>query len=169
MLATSSLKRYKQDMVQYSLVSYRTKPAIVVSVDIDRIVIRLIDGEERRVRAKDVTILHNGPLRSFSEQQASSSAASEVEEALELLQEENPGGIKEIPWTDFTELAWNSAQATDIVAAWRILQSNPAIELTERGFRLKSSGELEKSLEKKSVRKSWHNNELFLSIPSETL
>jgi len=121
------------------------------------------------VRAKDVTILHNGPLRSFSEQQTSSSTASEVEEALELLQEENPGGIKEIPWTDFTELAWNSAQATDIVAAWRILQSNPAIELTERGFRLKSSGELEKSLEKEKRKKELAQQRTILSIPSETL
>ena len=69
-----------------SLVMYKTKPAIVISKDLDRILIKPIDGDERRVRIKDLTFVHSGLIDSFPPIQHS----IEVDEAIELLKDENP-------------------------------------------------------------------------------
>ncbi|MCC9004346.1 MAG: hypothetical protein LM549_17250, partial [Candidatus Competibacter sp.] len=46
---------------QYSLVLYKGGPARVVAIG-DKLEIELQDGRSLRVRPKDVTLLHPGPL-----------------------------------------------------------------------------------------------------------
>ena len=112
-----------------SLVMYKTKPAIVISKDLDRILIKPIDGDERRVRIKDLTLVHAGPIDSFPPIQHS----IEVDEAIELLKDENPEGLSIISWNEFAELAWSKAEAQHIVIAWYTLLENPAIEILDNG------------------------------------
>lgn len=75
-----------------ALVLYKTQPALVAEVG-EKIVIRLPNGKDRKVRPKDIALLHPGPLGSLSDLQA---PAGNLEEAWELLQGEQP---------DFAELA----------------------------------------------------------------
>ena len=112
-----------------SLVMYKTKPAIVISSDLDRILIKTIDGDERKVRVKDLAFIHAGPIDSFPPTQHS----KEVYEALELLKDENPEGLSIISWNEFAELAWSKAEAQHIVIAWNMLLENPAIEILDNG------------------------------------
>lgn len=52
---------------QDSLVLYKNRPARVQQTAADKLTIELEGGETARVRAKDVTLLHPGPLRSLAE------------------------------------------------------------------------------------------------------
>jgi len=128
---------------------YKTKPAIVISSDLDRILIKTIDGDERKVRVKDLAFIHAGPIDSFPPTQHS----KEVYEALELLKDENPEGLSIISWNEFAELAWSKAEAQHIVIAWNMLLENPAIEMLDNGFRIRSKEEQLKLLEKERIRK----------------
>jgi len=128
---------------------YKTKPAIVLSYDADKILIHGIEGEERRVRLKDLALLADGPIRVFPENKPSFEAA----EALALLQEEHPEGLALISWREFTDLAWGDAQAEHIVAAWRALLGNPAVEILDEGIRIRSREEYEKLLEREKKRR----------------
>lgn len=74
------------------LVLYKQSAALVNTVD-DKIEIRLTGGKVKRVREKDITLLHPGPLKDFAELLQLDAA---VEEAWELLGEET---------TDLKELA----------------------------------------------------------------
>ncbi|HQB07256.1 MAG TPA: ribonuclease catalytic domain-containing protein [Rectinema sp.] len=132
-----------------SLVMYKTKPAIVISKDLDRILIKPIDGDEHRVRIKDLTLVHAGPIDSFPPIQHS----IEVDEAIELLKDENPEGLSIISWNEFAELAWSKAEAQHIVIAWYTLLENPAIEILDNGFRIRSKKEQLRLLEKERIRK----------------
>jgi len=123
---------------------YRTKPAIVLSHDPDRILIRVMGGEERRVRSKDVVLLHNGPITAFPEEEPS----SEVEEALELLKEEHPEGLELTSWKEFAELAWGDEKPEHIIMAWLSLMDNPAVEIFDDGIRIRSLEEHQKLLER---------------------
>jgi exoribonuclease-2 len=128
---------------------YKTKPAMVISGDADRILIHTIDGEERRIRVKDVALLHNGPINSFPEKQRS----REAEDALELLQEEHPEGLALISWKEFADLAWGDAKPEHIVVAWQSLLKNPAVELLEGGIHIRSAEECQKLLDKEKKKK----------------
>jgi len=74
------------------LVLYKQSAALVSAVD-DKIEIQLAGGKVKRVREKDITLLHPGPLNDLAELLQLEAA---VEEAWELLQEET---------TDLRELA----------------------------------------------------------------
>lgn len=132
-----------------SLVMYKGRPAIVVAADLDRISIRTIDLEEKRVRPKDVAMAHSGPISRFPENQS----PDEVMEALELLQAEHPEGIPLISWKDFAELAWSDPKPEHIVIAWHELSNNPAVETLDEGIRIRSEEEQHKIREKQQKKK----------------
>ncbi len=128
---------------------YKQKPAIVSSIETDRIVVQTIDGEERRVRQKDLILAHNGPIRTFPN---SDSAAADVRDALELLAAEHPEGYGPMPWREFAELTWAEAGPDHIVRAWRILADEPSVELLDEGIRLRSEEE-RRALEKREQKR----------------
>lgn len=141
---------YKQVMLPInSLVMYKGRPAIVVAADLDRISIRTIDAEEKRVRPKDVAMAHTGPISRFPENRA----PDEVMEALELLQTEHPEGIPLISWKDFAELAWSDPKPEHIVIAWHELSNNPAVETLDEGIRIRSEEEQHKIRDKQQKKK----------------
>ena len=95
-----------------ALVLYKSQPALVASVG-DKIDIRLPSGKDRRVRPKDVRLLHPGPLQSLAGLEPPQAA---LEEAWELLQGEQPdlAELAGLVYGDFTPAsAW---------AAWQLLQ-----------------------------------------------
>ena len=57
----------KASLRQGSLVLYKHQAARVASVSRKRLQIELAGGETLRVRAKDVTLLHPGPLQGLNE------------------------------------------------------------------------------------------------------
>ena len=70
-----------------SLVLYKIRPAIVENAS-DKIEIRFQAGNTKKVREKDVTLLHPGPVRNFDFLE---STKGDVEDAWELLQGEQAG------------------------------------------------------------------------------
>lgn len=95
-----------------SLVLYKTRPARVVSIS-DKIEIEFQEGNTKRVRSKDVVMLHPGPLHSLSELTPQS---GDILEAWELLADGNTdiGELSELIFDAYTPAsAW---------AAWELVR-----------------------------------------------
>lgn len=95
-----------------SLVLYKTRAAKVLSQG-DKLEIRIHGGDSKKVRPKDLTLLHPGPLRDFSEL---SPRNGEVEEALELLEGEAT------TLADLAELMFGEHSPGSAWATWQLVQ-----------------------------------------------
>jgi exoribonuclease-2 len=95
-----------------SLVLYKIHPAIVSSVT-DKIEIALSGGKSKRVRDKDVLMLHPGPLQSLAGLDAGEPA---VDEAWELLEGEQVG------LADLAEFLFGEYSPASAWGAWQVLQ-----------------------------------------------
>ena len=95
-----------------SLVLYKIHPAIVASVA-DKIEIQLAGGKSKRVRDKDVTLLHPGPLSSLGALHTSEPA---IEEAWELLEGE------EVGLSDLAEILFGEFSPAAAWGTWEVLQ-----------------------------------------------
>jgi exoribonuclease-2 len=95
-----------------SLVLYKIRPARVTAVT-DKVEIELEGGKTKRVRDKDVVVLHPGPLRSLAEL---TPCRGEVEENWELL-EESTTEIKEL-----SELIYGDYTPATAWAAWQLVE-----------------------------------------------
>ena len=94
-----------------SLVLYKVRPARVLRVG-EKIEIELEGGDTKRVRAKDLDLLHPGPLRSLAEL---GPQAGEPEEAWALLE----GG--ETNLRELAELAYSTFTPATAWAAWQLV------------------------------------------------
>ena len=94
-----------------SLVLYKIHPARVLSIG-DKIEIGLDKGQTKRVRPKDIELLHPGPLRSLGELVP---REGELEEAWELLE----GG--ETNLSELAELVFDELTPTTAWAAWQLV------------------------------------------------
>lgn len=97
------------NLVADSLVLYKIHPARVLTVG-EKIEIELVGGQTKRVRLKDVELLHSGPLRDLSELIPQD---GEIEEAWSLLEgtKTNLAELAELIYTDFTpRTAWATWQ-----------------------------------------------------------
>jgi len=95
-----------------SLVLYKIHPAIVDEIG-DKIAIRLHGGKSKRVRDKDVRLLHPGPLQSLGGLQ---SGAPALDEAWELLEGET------VPLADLAEFLFGDFSPATAWGAWEVLQ-----------------------------------------------
>ncbi len=94
-----------------SLVLYKIRPARVLSMG-DKIEIELEGAQTKRVRPKDIELLHPGPVKRLADLQQEQ---GELEEAWELLQgsETHLQELAELVYSDYTpSTAW---------AAWRLV------------------------------------------------
>jgi exoribonuclease-2 len=94
-----------------SLVLYKIRPAIVTAVS-DKIDIKLEGGKSKRVRSKDISILHPGPASALSEL---TEQEGNIEEAWELLlgTETNLAELADLVFGEYTPAtAW---------AAWQLV------------------------------------------------
>lgn len=94
-----------------SLVLYKARPARVTSVG-EKVEIELDGGQSKRVRPKDVELLHPGPLRSLGEL---TPQQGELEEAWALLEGE------ETTLKDLAELAFEAFTPATAWAAWQLV------------------------------------------------
>ncbi len=95
-----------------SLVLYKIHPAIVSNVA-DKIDIQLEGGKTKRVRDKDLKLLHPGPLSSLG---ALATKDPAVEEAWELLEGET------VSLADFAEFLYGEYSPATAWGAWEVLQ-----------------------------------------------
>jgi exoribonuclease-2 len=93
-----------------SLVIYKKRPARVVKSG-ERLEIEMDDGNRARVRSKDVSLLHPGPVRSLTQLQPQ---AGEVELAWQILLE---GGQAQ-PLAELAELIYGAYTPATAWAAW---------------------------------------------------
>jgi len=111
-----------------NLVLYKIHPAIVSSVA-DKIEIQLAGGKTKRVRDKDVTLLHPGPL---SDLDALETGEAAVQEAWELLEGE------EAALADLAEILYGEFSPAAAWGTWRILQDGLYFEGTPQRIRRRS-------------------------------
>ena len=95
-----------------SLVVYKIHPAIVSSVG-EKIEIQLDGGKSKRVRDKDVTLLHPGPLASLGALRTGEAA---IDEAWELLEGET------VALSDLAELLYGEYSPATAWGAWEVLR-----------------------------------------------
>ena len=97
-----------------SLVLYKIRPAIVENTS-DKIEIRFQAGNTKKVRDKDITLLHPGPVQDFDFLKP---VEGNVQDAWELLQGEQAG------LADVAELIFGAYTPASAWATWEILQDN---------------------------------------------
>lgn len=94
-----------------SLALYKTHPAKVVAVS-DKIEIALQEGKNKKVRDKDIVVLHPGPVQSLDRLNP---GEGNIEEAWELLQGENP------TLQELAELAFGEFTPATAWGVWQLL------------------------------------------------
>ena len=117
-----------------SLVLYKIRPALVESAA-DKIEIRFEDGKSKRVRDKDIHLLHPGPVKNLG---ALDVDEGNVEEAWELLQGEQASlaEVAELVYGEYTPAtAWNT---------WGLLQDGLYFEGSVRKLRARKAEDVEK-------------------------
>ena len=95
-----------------ALVLYKSQPALVAAIG-EKIDIRVANGKDRKVRPKDIQVLHPGPLQSLASLRP---LEGNVEEAWELLQGEQPG------FAELAELVFGEFTPASAWSAWELLQ-----------------------------------------------
>ncbi len=98
-----------------SLVLYKIRPALVESVG-EKYEIRFQDGKTKRVRRKDIRLLHPGPVKDL--ESALAGPAGDPQEAWELLQGEV------VSLAELAELVYGGYTPASAWAAWRLLQED---------------------------------------------
>jgi len=115
-------------------VLYKVHPARIVNLG-EKIEIELAGGQSKRVRAKDVELLHPGPLRSLTElvpQQGEPEAAWELLEGAETTLQE------------LAELAFNAFTPATAWAAWQLVADGLSFSGAPAAIRARTREEVER-------------------------
>lgn len=112
-----------------SLVLYKIRPAIVEGVG-EKYEIRFEDGRTKRVRQKDIRLLHPGPVKDFSEL---AEPSGNLEEAWELLEGE------ETTLAELAELIFGEYSPAAAWATWRVLDEGLYFEGSPKAMRGRSA------------------------------
>jgi exoribonuclease-2 len=131
------------------LVLYKIRPARVTAVT-DKVEIELEGGKTKRVRDKDVVVLHPGPLRNLTEL---TPCSGEIEENWELLE----GSTTEIK--ELSELIYGDYTPATAWAAWQLVEegiyfSGTPQEITPRPAEAVQE-ERERRLRKEEEERAW--------------
>ncbi len=123
---------------------YKIRPARVLRVG-EKIEIELEGGQTKRVRAKDLELLHPGPLGSLSEL---APPDGEPDEAWSLLegQETNLRELAELVYSDYTPAtAW---------ASWKLVADGLHFTGVPTSIRARTGGEVERDLAERTAKAS---------------
>ncbi|MDR1046207.1 MAG: RNB domain-containing ribonuclease [Treponema sp.] len=144
-----------------SLAIYKNRPALVTETD-EKIRITTQNGEDLRVRPKDLQLLHPGPA-SLSELETL--PKGDLRGAWELLQTEASFTLKEM-----AELAFDEWSPCSAWAAWLSLQEGLYFKGSADAVRCCSAGEIEKKEElKKREELESGERETFINMLKESL
>jgi exoribonuclease-2 len=117
-----------------SLVLYKIRPARVVSVG-EKIEIEIEGGQTKRVRPKDIVVLHPGPLRRLDEL---TPRAGQLQEAWELL-EGTSTDLKEL-----AELLYDAFTPATAWAAWQLVADGLYFEGTPEAIQPRPRAAIER-------------------------
>ena len=106
-----------------SLVLYKTQPAIVSSIDSDKIGIITTSGT-KKVRAKDIILLHEGPVTDLKKILAATLPPGNLSDATDFFEEESPS------FTEMAELIWGDYPAGTAWIIWKTISESPLFECT---------------------------------------
>lgn len=120
-------------LVPGALVLYKIHPALVSQVS-DKIEIQLAGGKSKRVRDKDVTLLHPGPVQGLSSLQPPTPA---VEEAWELLEGER------VTLPELAEFLFGEYSPATAWGTWEVLQDGLWFEGDPQQIRRRSAEAVE--------------------------
>ena len=119
-----------------ALVLYKIRPARVTEVS-DKISLELEGGKTKRVRDKDVELLHPGPLGSLNQL---SPQEGEVREIWELMEE----GAMEIG--EFSELIYGDYTPATAWAAWQLVAEGLYFEGEPAQIRARPAEQVEQEI-----------------------
>lgn len=117
-----------------SLVLYKIRPARVLALG-EKIEIELEGGQIKRVRPKDIRLLHPGPLHSLTELDA---REGELAEAWELLEGSDTN------LAELAELMFDEHSPATAWAAWQQVAEGLYFEGTPEVIRVRTRGEVER-------------------------
>jgi exoribonuclease-2 len=121
---------------------YKIHPAIVSSVG-EKIEIQLDGGKSKRVRDKDVTLLHPGPLASLGALRTGEAA---IDEAWELLEGET------VALSDLAELLYGEYSPATAWGAWEVLRDGLYFEGGSAAIRRRSEAAVRQERETRESR-----------------
>jgi exoribonuclease-2 len=105
-------------IAENSLVIYKNKPAIIKEKTYEKFSIFLQNGEQIKVRDKDIQLIHPGPVNNFKEIEGGSVSEETVREIWELLSGENAPLL----FRDFTSFVFSGYTPSSAYAAYCLLQ-----------------------------------------------
>ncbi len=133
-----------------SLVLYRQQPAIIDAVG-DKITIRLEDGKSKKVRLKDIQLLHEGPVDDFG--QIKDCPTADIEETWEMLQGET------VTFAELAALIYDDYTPAAAWHTWLLLCEAEYFAGSLDNIMIKSASEVEEARqlkEQKAVeREAW--------------
>jgi exoribonuclease-2 len=130
--------------VAESLVLYKIRPARVLSVG-EKIEIELEGGQTKRVRPKDIALLHPGPLKSLDEL---APLEGELEEAWALLE----GSTTQLP--ELAELIYSEYTPGTAWAAWQWVADGLYFEGTPQAIQVRAAEQVERDRTERQVREA---------------
>ncbi|HQL33498.1 MAG TPA: RNB domain-containing ribonuclease [Treponemataceae bacterium] len=109
---------------EYALVMYKNQPALIKTVTADKFDIDTPSGT-KKVRDKDITLLHAGPVANLSKVQNYPLPEADVREAHTFFDGDNPSlrDIADLLWGDLPPEAWWSVWKTVSESPWFIAES----------------------------------------------
>jgi exoribonuclease-2 len=125
---------FQADLRPDSLVLYKIRPARVIALG-DKIEIELEGGQVKRVRPKDIALLHPGPLTSLADL---APRTGELAEAWELLE----GGETSV--SELAELMFDELSPSTVWAAWQQVAEGLYFDGTPESVRVRTREEVEK-------------------------
>jgi len=126
------------------LALYKVRPALITEVT-DKINIQLEAGKSKRVRPKDITILHPGPLKSLSDLEA---PEGDVTEAWELLEG------AETHLEELAELVYGEYSPATAWAAWQLVHEGLYFEGTPESIRARTQEQIEKDRAEREAKRA---------------
>ncbi len=145
-----------------SLALYKLYPARVLAVG-DKIEIQLPSGEVKRVRGKDIQILHAGPLRHLDDLQKI--AAGEPEVAWEMLEG------SETTLAELADLIYAAVTPASVWAAWQRVAEGVYFEGTPEKIRARTAAEVQRNLAEREAKRRAEQDwaELILHLEGRCL
>lgn len=137
-------------MEKGTLLLYKQSPALLALNLGDKIEIKTLNGKEKKVRPKDVELLHPGPLHSLNDLEV---LEANPEEAWELFQDEKP------EFQDLVELIYGEYTVSSAWSMFLLLNRSPYFKGTigdiETTTPEEKEGRIKSANEKKAAEEAW--------------
>ncbi|HJO95313.1 MAG TPA: hypothetical protein QF753_18085, partial [Victivallales bacterium] len=129
-------------MKSNSLVLYKNNPAIIKNIS-DKIEIELPNKNKKRVRSKDLLLIHSGPIENLDNLDKLSASKDNIEDAWELLLESS------VDLSELADLIFDKNTPYSAWSAWKLLSDGLYFKGDINNIEARSKKEIQESLSKK--------------------